>query len=97
MVRPQSVTDRGDGDAELAGEGDVPTVVLLGSAEDQPASVDTEQRRSRFFRPVRWKTRSETDGAPLGPGTTISWTVTSGPGPVARHLTLRTMRDDRRP
>ena len=47
MVRPQSVTDRGDGDAELAGEGDVRAVVLLGCAEDQSASVYPEQRRSR--------------------------------------------------
>jgi hypothetical protein len=37
MVRPQSITNCGDGDAELAGEGDVRTVVLLGCAEDQPA------------------------------------------------------------
>ena len=35
--------------------------------------------------------------AVFGPGTTISWTVTPGPGSVERHFTLRTRRDDRRP
>jgi hypothetical protein len=46
-------TPRGDGNAELAGEGDVRTVVLLESTEGQSATVCPEQRRSRCLQPGR--------------------------------------------
>ena len=68
MVRPQSIANRGDGDAEFAGEGDVRTVVLLGCAEDQSASVYPEQRRSRCLQAGRLEDAKRDGRGALGPG-----------------------------
>ncbi len=66
VVRPQSITDRGNGDAELAGEGDVRTVVLLGCAEAGATPTMGRPARSRV-RLSRTGSGSETSVSPPCP------------------------------